>query len=350
MNVFLQTNQKVTLKSKYITIALHVAIWTMLLLLPYFVSNAHNGYKVNNLPWPFFTLNELLNVVIFYINAFYLWPRFMNRRRWLIYLLGCGVLVCWSWETRVLMQQLFFPIVQKEYTTARFLLVPSLGILVISSIYRLILDRIRLEREQKERQAAQLATELKFLRSQISPHFLFNVLTNLVSLARKGSDQLEPALIMLSELLRYMLYDTQGRRVPLGTEIAYLESYIKLQKLRFGNDIDISSMITIGEEDRARVIEPMLLIPFVENAFKHGVSYHDRPRITIRLSFKQGWMNFEVLNTTDDVAPENDKEEGSGLGLNNVVSRLNLLYQGLHTLNIRHENNIFHIHLTLKLV
>jgi two-component system, LytTR family, sensor kinase len=340
----------VPLKSKHITIALHATIWTMLLLLPYFVSNPHNGYKVGNMPWLFFTLNQLVNVAIFYFNAFYLFPQFVNKRRWLFYLLSVILLIACCWEIRMLIQQLFFPVVSKEFTTARFLMAPSIGILVVSSIYRLILDRIRLEREQKERQAAQLATELKFLRSQISPHFLFNVLTNLVSLARKQSDQLEPALIMLSELMRYMLYDTQGRKVPLGTEIGYLESYIKLQKLRFGNDIDISSAIVAGEQDRTCVIEPMLLIPFVENAFKHGVSFHDRPRINIRLSIKQGWMNFEVVNTTGEGVLYGDKEEGSGLGLNNVVSRLNLLYQGLHTLNIRHENNLFHIHLSLKLV
>src|SRR6202035_1281545 len=131
----------------------------------------------------------------------------------------------------------------------RFILVPSIGIFVISCIYRIILDRIRFEKEQKERQASQLATELKFLRSQISPHFLFNVLTNLVSLARKRSDKLEPSLIMLSDLMRYMLYDTQGKKVELGTEIEYLNSYVELQQLRFGNDVEITNNIGVDEKD-----------------------------------------------------------------------------------------------------
>ncbi|WP_431217545.1 sensor histidine kinase [Puia sp. P3] len=125
----------------------------------------------------------------------------------------------------------------------------------------MLVDRFRAEREQKERQATELLTELKFLRSQISPHFLFNVLTNLVSLARKKSDSLEPALIKLSELLRYMLYDTQGKKVPLQTEVEYLNNYLDLQRLRFGNDVDIDSRIEADDEAMAYTIEPMLLIP-----------------------------------------------------------------------------------------
>ncbi len=97
---------------------------------------------------------------------------------------------------------------------------------------------------QKEKLAQQLATELKFLRAQISPHFLFNVLTNLMALARKQSDQLEPALIRLSDLMRYMLYNSQAKKVALQQEIEYLNSYIQLQKLRFGNDIPIITHIT----------------------------------------------------------------------------------------------------------
>ncbi len=340
---------KVQLKSKYITIALHVMIWGMLLLLPYIVSNAHNGYKVGNMPWPYFTLSDFIHIAVFYFNAFYLFPKFLNRRRWWMYLLGSVLLILASIEFKLLIQALLFPEIKREYTTYRFIFVPSIGIFVISCIYRIILDRIRFEKEQKERQASQLATELKFLRSQISPHFLFNVLTNLVSLARKRSDKLEPSLIMLSDLMRYMLYDTQGKKVALGTEIEYLNSYVELQKLRFGNDVDITSRIGASEQDRAQLIEPMLLIPFVENAFKHGVGFADRSRIDIQLSVDQGWMSFGVQNTFDKTFA-GGKEESNGLGLKNVVSRLNLLYQDHYTLTIRDYDNLFDITLTLKLV
>ncbi|HEV2479183.1 MAG TPA: histidine kinase [Puia sp.] len=341
---------KVLFKSKYITVSLHVLIWGMIMLTPYLISNAHNGYKVNNLPLAYFIVGDLIHIGVFYTNAFWLWPRFLNRQRYGMYVLGAiGLIIC-GFELKMLVQRIFFSEVPKEFTRIRFLLMPSIGILIISCLYRIILDRVRFERQQKERQAAQLATELRFLRSQISPHFLFNVLTNLVSLARKRSDQLEPSLIMLSELMRYMLYDTQGKKVTLGTEIDYLHSYIELQKLRFGNDIAISNHIEVSGGDRNLTIEPMLLIPFVENAFKHGVGHSGEPRIDIRLSVDREWMRFEVENTVFDPADPAGKEEHSGLGLNNVVTRLKLLYPDHHTLTIRREDHLFHITLTLQLI
>jgi two-component system LytT family sensor kinase len=340
---------KSLLKSKNITIALHVMIWAMLLLLPYFVSNAHNDYKVGNVPWPFYTVADLIHIGVFYTNAFYLFPKFLNHRRWWMYLLGSFLLILCSFEIKLLIQTIFFPEIQKEFSTTKFFIGPSIGIYVISCIYRVILDRIRMEREQKERQAAKLDTELKFLRSQISPHFLFNVLTNLVSLARKRSDKLEPSLVMLSDLMRYMLYDTQGKRVELRTEVEYLNSYVELQKLRFGNDVEIVSRIELKDQDQSHTIEPMLLIPFVENAFKHGVSIVERPYIDIRLSVNGDRLTFEVRNAFDE-AFAGGKEESSGLGLKNVVSRLNLLYAGHHDLLICKENNQFHITLNLQFI
>jgi sensor histidine kinase YesM len=344
------TRMKILLKSKYITVSLHVLIWGMILLTPYLISNAHNGYKVNNLPVAYFIVGDLIHIAIFYTNAFWLWPRFLNRQRYGMYVLWAIALIICSFEVKLLIQHIFFSEVSKEYTSIKVVLMPSIGIFIISCLYRIILDRVRFERRQKERQAAQLATELKFLRSQISPHFLFNVLTNLVSLARKRSDQLEPSLIMLSDLMRYMLYDTQGKKVTLGTELDYLHSYIALQKLRFGNDIIITNRIEAGDSDRSLTIEPMLLIPFVENAFKHGVGHSGEPRIDIRLCVEREWMRFEVENTVFDPGDNAGKEEHSGLGLNNVVTRLKLLYPDHHTLTIRNEDHLFHITLTLQLI
>lgn len=341
---------KISLKSKYITIALHVMIWGMLLLTPYFYSNAHNGYKMNDLPWTFHTITDLIHIVIFYVNAFYLFPHYVNRQRYRAWLLRAAFMIGSGFELKLIIQRLFFPDISVLYSSIKFLLIPCIAIFVISSIYRIILDRIRFERVQKERQAAQLATELKFLRSQISPHFLFNVLTNLVSLARKRSDRLEPSLIMLSDLMRYMLYDTQGKKVTLKTEIEYLQNYIELQRLRFGSDVAVTSQIEVGPRELSHTIEPMLLIPFVENAFKHGVGALEEPSIDIRLKVEADWMHFEVQNTVFDGGPSAGNEENSGLGLNNVRTRLHLLYRDHHTLTIDNANNLFHIILTLKLI
>ena len=190
--------------------------------------------------------------------------------------------------------------------------------------------------------------ELQLLRSQISPHFLFNILTNLVSLARKRSGDLEASLLMLSGLMRYMLYDA-SKRISLQQEVEYLESYIALQKLRFGREVKIVFNIEISLEEKSYNIEPMLLIPFVENAFKHGTGYADQPFINIKLSAKNGILVFQVMNKYEE-GTSVSKDETSGIGLNNVRSRLTLLYPQRHELVIEKGNNLFNVNLTLQLL
>jgi two-component system, LytTR family, sensor kinase len=173
-------------------------------------------------------------------------------------------------------------------------------------------------------------------------------LTNLVSLARKKSDHLETSLLMLSSLMRYMLYDT-GKKISLQQEVEYLESYISLQKMRFGSDVKIDLQIELPAVEKNHHIEPMLLIPFVENAFKHGTGYIDQPFIDIHLTTSNGVLVFQVKNKYDR-EKDTSKDESSGIGLNNVRSRLALLYPGRHELVIDARENLFSINLRLKLL
>ena len=211
------------------------------------------------------------------------------------------------------------------------------------------IDSVRLEREQKEILAERLSAELKFYRSQVSPHFLFNVLSTLISLGRKKSDLLEPSLIMLSELIRYMLYETNEKRVPISKEVEYLRSYISLQQLRFGHDnVNIETWLTVPDNEIGLTIEPMLLIPFVENAFKHGIGGIQEPLIKIELSINNGILYFNVLNKYGENHLES-KDSSSGIGLANIHSRLKLLYGGKHELEISKENSVFYSKLKLEL-
>jgi sensor histidine kinase YesM len=327
---------------------IHALIWGMLLLLPYLVSTPASDYRIGPFPGVFFTISVLIHMAIFYSNAFLFYPGLMNRRWWWLYVPVAVLLLFVSFQLKYHILAFWFPDVLKDVTAYKFIFGPSVGIFFVSIIYRRVVDKVMLEKTKEKRRTEQLSTELKFLRSQISPHFLFNVLTNLVSLARKKSDKLESSLIMLSDLMRYMLYDTQGKKVSLIKEIAYLKSYIELQKLRFGSEVMVNSVMEREEETEGYTIEPMLLIPFVENAFKHGVSYLLHPQIDIHLSVKQGQLIFDVKNRFDD---ENatDKDENSGIGLSNVRSRLELLYKGKHTLKVSDNKNLFHITLTLVL-
>jgi LytS/YehU family sensor histidine kinase len=241
---------------------------------------------------------------------------------------------------------IWFPLLSENEWAFRFAFFPTIFFLVISIIYRLVLDKVNYEKIKSARKAEELATELKFLRSQVSPHFLFNVLNNLVSMARYKSDQLEPSLIKLSGLMRYMLYESDERKVNIGTEIEYLKSYIELQKLRFEEDVDIKTDI-LYDANTPYTIEPMLLIPFVENAFKHGVTPVDKPFIRIQLSTVGNTLRFIVENKFGGESLSKDKN--SGIGLSNVKARLNLLYPKMYELSVEKKENIFSVNLLLKL-
>jgi hypothetical protein len=338
----------VSIPFKKVIIALHILIWGVILLLPYIVSSAASNYRIGNIPGLFFTISGLIHMGIFYIHALFLYPKLWNKRRWWLYFPATLLLVGISFPLKYVIIASRFPGVLDDPASYRFVFAPSIGVFFISWVYCKVVERINEERRQKEKQAEQLSTELKFLRSQVSPHFLFNVLTNLVSLARKKSDQLEPALIMLSDLMRYMLYDTTGKKVPLDKEIAYLNSYIALQQLRFGSDVEISNRVITDRPPADYTIEPMLLIPFVENAFKHGTGYTRHPAINIQLTLHSDLLTFDVQNQFDN-DPAASKDENSGIGLANVRSRLDLLYPGRYTLTIRDRLNVFYITLILKL-
>jgi LytS/YehU family sensor histidine kinase len=208
-------------------------------------------------------------------------------------------------------------------------------IVVLASLcYTLINENIRVDKMQKEKENEALRTELTFLRWQISPHFLFNVLNNMVALARVRSEKLEKSLLNLSSLMRYMLYETDEQKVSIEREAEYLQSYIDLQNLRFGNEVKVLSEIYVSEKtNNSHVIEPMLLIPFIENAYKHGIGNITEPIIDIYVHFENDMLTMTVKNK---FLPESSakKDDAQGIGLANVKRRLNLLYPQKHSLGI----------------
>lgn len=331
----------------YGIIALHVLIWGALLSIPHLLTG-DQPLPPGALPGSFWLISSFLHIGAFYLNAYVLYPRWVNKRYWWLYLLSIIALVAIVNYIKIIILGGFYPRIPLRDATRTMVFFPVIVFLVASMIYRMVIDKIRYEKEQKERQAEQLAMELKFLRSQISPHFLFNVLTNLVSLARKKSDLMEPSLIMLSDLMRYMLYDSEVKKVPLEKEVAYLKSYIELQKLRFGEDTRIETEIDIAPEEEQHSIEPMLLIPFVENAFKHGIGWITDPWISIRLVVAGNRLTFTVKNKFN-VNGSDSKDSNSGIGLANVGARLKLLYPEQHILAVQRDADIFSTVLTLQL-
>jgi hypothetical protein len=191
------------------------------------------------------------------------------------------------------------------------------------------------------------AADLDFLRSQINPHFLFNALNTLYGTAlQENALNTSEGIQKLGDMMRFMLDENHLEKIALRKEVAYLHNYISLQRLRTQASPDIQIDVNINEDHCEHAIAPMLLIPFVENAFKHGISLRNRSKIAISLSCDKERIYFDVYNTTH-ARPDNDIERGPGIGLNNVRDRLSLLYPQRHELNIRQTATEYFVHLTI---
>ncbi len=330
-------------RSKYFVPVIHILIWLVLLIVPAIV---FKDVKLDTgLPSKFFLVTNLYHIGLFYMNAYWLYPRFFTRTKWWLYFISLAVIIIGSYYGKIYALQFINPAFSVNDINDRLIFFPPFPFIVASFFFRLILDRMRFEKLEEERKAERLASELKFLRSQVSPHFLFNVLTNIVSLARKKSELLEPALIQLSDMLRYTLYETGDDQFQVSKEIDYLRNYVELQQLRFGEDVFVE--LNVRNEEPDCTIEPMLLIPFVENAFKHGIGMVKEPFIRILIEIKRRHLFFRVSNNYNR---ENlSKDKNPGIGLLNVKNRLRLLYNNYHDLLIEDNGEIYSIELNLDL-
>lgn len=287
----------------------------------------------------FYIASNLAWISLFYLNAFYIIPKFFyNKKKYRFALVQSGLFIA-----ALIVQALIYIWMDSRghFNLQIHILINLFVFIFITSLsiaYRLTIDNIRNEKRSHERETENLKTELTLLRSQVSPHFMFNVLNNMVALARKKSDILEDSLIKLSSLMRYMLYDIEGEKVSLDKEIDYLNSYIDLQKQRFGKNLQVN--VHFPQLTRPYEIEPMLLIPFVENAFKHGTGFFENQVIDIELSVTEKELEFTVKNPLRENTAES-KDSTHGIGLANVRRRLNLLYGNRHSLQIEARDGWF---------
>ncbi len=328
-------------RSKFYAPLLHLAVWSVLLAIPTIVFWDREWVGLSQ---GFFFLSTLYHIGLFYFNAYFLYPRLLTRRWWWLYILLLLAIVFLSYQVKIFVLELDHDF-KLDHINQRVIFFSLLPILIGSIIFRLISDRIRFERLEKEARAQRLDAELKFFRSQISPHFLFNMMANLVSLARQKSDILEPSLLKLSDLLRYMLYDSNQEKISINSEIESIENYVSLQKLRFGTDVSVS--MSIDNRCADCLVEPMLLIPFIENAFKHGVGMLQDPYINIDLTIDDRLLKFCVVNNFN---PQNlAKDKDSGIGLVNVQNRLQLLYPEKYKLDTSQIDNVFSVELKVEM-
>jgi LytS/YehU family sensor histidine kinase len=202
-----------------------------------------------------------------------------------------------------------------------------------------------------KKELGQSNASFDFLRSQINPHFLFNALNTIYGTAiQEGAERTSEGIEKLGDMMRFMLQENLQEKISLTREIEYLNNYIALQKLRTDPNPIVKIEAQIEQHVGTAQISPMLLIPFVENAFKHGISFREPSHIKINFETKDKTLYFDVYNSKH-VKQENDPEKDkSGIGLNNVKQRLELLYPGKHELIIRETGKEFFVHLTLQLI
>lgn len=220
----------------------------------------------------------------------------------------------------------------------------------LAAAYFYIGESIKKELLRSQAEAYQANTELKFLRSQVNPHFLFNTLNNLFSLAQgEGKDNVADKIAKLSGMMRYMIYDSSADSVPLEKEISYLEDCIALHQLRYaGSQVDVSFSYPDAAAIARAQLAPMLLISFLENAFKHGIYAKHHSYIAMKITIDQKRFAFTCENTDHSNIKKVELGEG-GIGLENVKRRLELLYPGSHKLIRTSENGIYKVNLEIDL-
>lgn len=335
------------MKVKY-KVAIHLGYWFYMFnqfVFPYYIGQAQKY------TWQDIIVSLILSMANFYA-IYFLMPVMLKRAKiWLVVIMGAFLIVGLGYlrfnaEGFIWHQLLKMP-PSSDSSTASWLAI-SIRNSIVSATYailiRLAIDWYDAQRLRTELLTQNQASELALLRSQVNPHFLFNTLNNIYSLVYKKSDEAPEAVMKLSAIMRYMLYEANADKVMLHQEVEYLNSFIELQKLRLKNNDFVK--FTIEGDIGFKRIAPMLLVPFVENAFKHGNRNVEGKGIKIRLKAMEDETLFEVEN---HIKPYKDDEniQSSGIGLQNVKRRLNLLYPDAHSLNISEIDGIYKVTLIL---
>ncbi|MES2774232.1 MAG: histidine kinase [Bacteroidota bacterium] len=301
---------------------------------------------------PLILAGLICKMAFVYINIFLLLPAFSKSRKTVTYILQTILLfaACLFLERLLKFQVIHFTPGISGEEIHRFVgsdMIVYLLLVFFALAYFFAKEWLKSEKQQAMLVKSQLSSELNFLKAQVNPHFLFNTLNNLFSLAQKNNDDtVANGISKLSGLMRYMIYDSSVSFVPIEKEIDYLQNFILLNKMRYTEDEATVDFNVKGKTEQV-LIAPMILIPFVENAFKHGVCIEEKSIIHISIEVDSGAIIFACRNPKHVVAKTG--EEQSGIGLENVRRRLQLLYPGRHVLTITDNGLDFIVHLSLTL-
>ncbi len=355
-----------------IIIILHILAWIVFLGLPLYSSRRMQ--MGNDFLVIYYTILAI-NGLIFYINYLFLVPRyFFQKKKYRYYLSAFVLIVCFFFVSDISSNLLFRNLSEEvrpgQYnrpsegmgkpgppggiepvggafrgshilgysSTAIFIVFFSLGLKVIER-------QSKIEKMQEEMEKEKLNSELAFLKNQISPHFFFNTLNNIYSLIAINTEDSQEAVLKLSKLMRYLLYESEHGDTKLSQEINFMKNYIDLMKLRMSERVNLK--VSFPDEYHDRIIQPLLFIPFIENSFKHGISYRES-FIDISMEAEAASIVFKCSNSLHRKTEKDAETETGGIGLENVRKRLDLLFPGRHELRINSSENRFDVFLEIK--
>lgn len=334
-------------------ILVHILVWIVVSALLFF--NEHSSYQYEGIPFiiSYFIIRAFWRISSFYLFYLYLVPRYLETKRILVFtvLATLFVLGVIPFLVQVLFKvhlSLFAAEVTSSNPTPTFafwmmcIMITALwgGLGIFFKFGSAWFKNLRLKKDLENKN---LLSELKTLKSKLNPHLLFNTLNNIDSLIQTNPEQASNALSRLSDLLRYVIYDTENEKVPIQDEIESIQKYIELEKIRLINPENIEFTVEVKEETE---IPPMIFFPFVENGFKHSNLNNPDHKLRISISGNADYISFSCINNIHD-RKQDDKY--SGLGLELARKRLDLLFPDSHQLEINQDDNTYHVELTLEL-
>ncbi len=353
-------------RNKILPVALHITAWLVLIFLPQFIINRY--WDNNNfIAWGFYA-NASIYGIIFYINYLWLVPRFyLKNKKSIYFILGGVVIIGFYFVHSFLSKQFHDPEREKAIAEVMKKLsedkeIPRPPVHQIQTYYfalisvmitgfaiglKVIQQHAAVEKKQKELEREKLNSELAFLKNQVSPHFFFNTLNNIYSLIEINTTDAQEAVMKLSRLMRYLLYDSESGKTQLNNEINFMNHYIDLMRLRLSPKVDLQ--VNLPTDDSNLKIPPLLFIPFIENAFKHGISYREKSFIHIAMKIENSKIFFSCKNSIGRQRDKEINENHSGIGLENVKKRLLLLFPEKYNLNIEPGETEFNISLEIDL-
>lgn len=300
-------------------------------------------------------LNESIQALFFaalvYFNLLYLIPNYLAKHAFIYFglvLAACAIVT----PIEVLVLYLLYAD-SPEYLSnlvdqQERIYLSNVFVTILATVLRVIMDWWRYQNEKQVLLTQTMQSELRFLKSQINPHFLFNTLNNLYALTLKKSDKAPEIVLKLAEIMRYMLYECNERRVHLSKEIHYLYNYLDLERLRQPKEADIRFVVEGHVSEQ--LVAPLMFVPFVENSFKHGLNHATTGGfVRINLAVQGEDLEFTIENSKVEQMPRPSHPRSGGIGLANVKQRLQILYPENHDLEIKDEPNKYTVILRLKM-